>query len=131
MQVTYRIPSRKVPYGFIEFQWERASGTGMPDPNEMAEEYAQYIKDYQAAEVQAFENPTARQIQKADAKAKAIAEDKSVEEATKMLDEGLGVTEIDEDAPLAAPWDKTSDTEATSTEESKPWNVSDGDWDFS
>lgn len=120
MKITYRIPSKKVPYGFVEFEWERASGTGMPDPAEMAQEYAQYIKDYQAAEVQAFEGAP---------RSAPKPEDKSVEEAVKILDEGLGVTEIEESTPVA-PWDK-SDTEATSTEESKPWNVSDGDWDFS
>lgn len=129
MELVYRIPSKKVPYGFIEVRWEKADAV-IPDPLALAEDYAQFIKDYQAAEVQAFENPTARQIKKADAKASAVAEDKSIEEAVKILDEGLGVTEINESDPVA-PWDKTSDTEATSTEESKPWNVNATDWDFS
>lgn len=129
MQVTYRIPSKKVPYGYIEFTWERTDGdASLPNPDELAEEYAQYIKDYQSAEVQAFENPTADQLKRADARSKAKQEDKSIEEATKILDEGLGgVEEIDENAPVK-PWDKTSDT---ATEEKKPWTASDGDWDFS
>lgn len=126
MQVTYRIPSKKVPYGFLEFT--TSEGEDLPDPATLAEDYAQYVRDYQSAEVQAFENPTADQLKRADARSKAKQEDKSVEEATKMLDEGLGgVEEIDENAP-AKPWDKTSDT---ATEEKKPWAAEDGDWDFS
>jgi hypothetical protein len=120
MDITYRIPSKKVPYGYIEFTWKRESGTGMPDPAEMAAEYAQYIKDYQAAEVAAFEA--------APTKPKVKVEDTSVEEATKILDEGLdGVTEVNESDP-PAPWDKSSD-ETESTEE-KPWDLDDSDWDM-
>lgn len=120
MQVTYRIPSKKVPYGYIEFTWERTDGdASLPNPDELAQEYSQYIKEYQAAEVAAFE---------AAPKAAPKQEDKSIEEATKILDEGLGgVEEIDESAPVK-PWDKASDT---ATEEKKPWTASDGDWDFS
>lgn len=119
MDITYRIPSKKVPYGYIEFTWKREAGTGMPDPAEMAAEYAQYIKAYQAAEVAAFE---------AAPKSPPKVEDKSVEEATKMLDEGLGgVKEIDEDAP-AKPWDKTSDETESTTE--KPWDLDDSAWDM-
>lgn len=128
MQVTYRIPSKKVPYGFVEIVGEpvdfglTGDGYGHADPVELAQSYANFIKAYQAAEVAAFEA--------APSKSKVKQEDKSIEEAVKILDEGLGVTEIDESTPVA-PWDNTSDTEATSTEEKKPWNVSDGDWDFS
>jgi hypothetical protein len=119
VDITYRIPSKKVPYGYIEFTWKRESGTGMPDPDEMAAEYADYIKRYQAAEIKAFETPP---------KAAPKVEDKSVEEATKILDEGLdGVTEVNESDP-PAPWDKTSD-ETESTEE-KPWDLDDSDWDM-
>jgi hypothetical protein len=117
MKITYRIPSKKVPYGYIEIDWERASGTGMPDPAELAEEYAQFILDYQAAEVQAFENPAIKQIKKAD---------KTVDDAQKILNEGLGgVTEVDGDDP-AAPWNDTSDNNETEKTQS-----SDDDWDFS
>ncbi|QIA28847.1 hypothetical protein [Streptomyces phage JXY1] len=57
------------------------------------------------------------------------AEDKSIDEATKILDEGLGgVEEIDEDAPVK-PWDKTSDETTTATTE-KPWDLDDSDWDI-
>lgn len=118
MKITYRIPSRKVPYGFVEVEWEKADAV-MPDPVVMAEDYAQFIKDYQAAEVQAFENPTGTQLARAD---------KSVDEATKMLNDGLGgVEEIDENAPVK-PWDKSADE---STTESKPWEADEADWDFS
>jgi hypothetical protein len=113
--ITVRIPSKKVPYGFLEFQQEVPS----LDPQGLAEMYVQLIKDYQAAEVAAFE---------AAPKAAPKQEDKSVDEAVKILDEGLGgVEEIDENAPVK-PWDKASDTE---TEEKKPWAAEDGDWDFS
>lgn len=115
MQVTVRIPSKKVPYGFLEFQQEVPS----LDPLGLAEMYAQLIKDYQTAEVQAFENPTGSQLARAD---------KSVDEAAKMLNDGLGgVEEIDENAP-AKPWDKSTDE---STTESKPWEADEADWDFS
>ena len=119
MQVTVRIPSKKVPYGFLEFQQEVES----VNPQDLAAMYVQLIKDYQAAEVAAFEAAPVK-----TKPAKPVVDE--VEEAVKMLDEGLGVTEIEESTPVA-PWDSTSDTEATSTEEKKPWNVSDGDWDFS
>lgn len=114
--ITVRIPSKKVPYGFLEFQQEVPS----LDPQGLAEAYAQLIKEYQAAEVAAFEA--------APSKPTVKVKDTSVEEATKMLDEGLGgVEEIPEDAPVK-PWDKASDT---ATEEKKPWAAEDGDWDFS
>lgn len=117
MQVTVRIPSKKVPYGFLEFQQEVPS----LDPKGLAEMYVQLIKDYQAAEVAAFE---------AAPKQAPKVEDKSVDEAAKMLSDGLGgASEIDESDP-PAPWDKSSD-ETESTQESKPWDTSDGDWDFS
>jgi hypothetical protein len=123
MLITYRIPSKKVPYGYIEFQWERASGTGMPDPAELAEEYAQYIKDYQAAEVQAFENPAIRQIKRAD------KVDEDINSAAEVIKDTLGATEIGEHEPVA-PWDnKPDETEST---ESKPWKkpTASSDWDF-
>lgn len=131
MQVTWRIPSKKVPYGFIEVV-DTTSYAVMPSPEELAEDYAQYIKDYQSAEVQAFENPTADQLKRADARSKAKEQDKSIEEATKILDEGLGgVEEIEENAPVRpGPWTKT-ETEATATEEKKEWSAEPGDWDFS
>lgn len=118
MELIYRIPSKKVPYGYIEIR-DPAPINGMPDPTDLAEWYAQYIKAYQAAEVAAFE---------AAPKSPPKVEDKSVEEATKMLDEGLGgVEEIDEDAP-AKPWDKTSDETESTTE--KPWDLDDSAWDM-
>lgn len=125
MQVTYRIPSKKVPYGYLEFTC--GPDDQLPDPQVLANGYAEYIRAYQAAEVAAFERPPVVVI---DTKKQ---EDKAIEDATKLLDEGLdGVTEIDESTPAtSAPWDKTSDTEATSTEENKPWNAADSDWDFS
>lgn len=118
MQVTVRIPSKKVPYGFLEFQHEVSS----VEPQALAEMYAQLIKDYQAAEVAAFEA--------APSKPKVKVEDSSVEEAAKMLSDGLGgASEIDENEP-AKPWDKSSD-ETESTTDSKPWNTDASDWDFS
>jgi hypothetical protein len=126
MDITYRIPSRKVPYGYLEFTV--SEGESLPDPVTLAEDYAQYIKDYQTAEVQAFEHPSTGQLQRADSWSKK-AEDKAVDEAAKMLSDGLGATEIDESEP-AKPWDKSSD-ETESTTESKPWDTNAGDWDFS
>jgi len=127
MQVTVRIPSKKVPYGYIELNGEPADfglsgdGYGHADPTELAEFYAQFIKAYQAAEVAAFEA--------APSKPKAKPVDSSVDEAAKMLSDGLGATEIDESEPVK-PWDKSSD-ETESTTESKPWDTVSSDWDFS
>lgn len=118
MQVTIRIPSKKVPYGFLEYQED----VPYADPEGLANMYVELIKRYQAAEVAAFEA--------APVKPAVKAQDTSVEEATKMLNDGLGgVEEIEENAPVK-PWDKT-DSAATATEEKKPWAASDGDWDFS
>ena len=115
--ITVRIPSKKVPYGFLEFQQEVES----VEPQALADMYVQLIKEYQAAEVAAFEA--------AHTKPKVKVEDTSIEDAVKMLNDGLdGVEEIDEDAPVK-PWDKTSDETTTET---KPWEAaSDSDWDFS
>lgn len=121
MDITYRIPSKKVPYGYIEFTWERDGSYGLPSPDELASEYADYIREYQSAEVAAFE--TAPIKPKPQAKPNT-----SVEEAAKMLSDGLGgAEEIDEDAPVK-PWDKTSDETESTTE--KPWDLDDSDWDM-
>lgn len=121
MDITYRIPSKKVPYGYIEFRWERTdSDASLPNPVELAEEYADYIRKYQSAEVAAFEGAP---------KSAPKQVDKSVDEAAKMLSDGLGATEIDESEPVK-PWDKSSD-ETESTTESKPWDTVSSDWDFS
>lgn len=126
MEITYRIPSKKVPYGYLEFTVK--AGESLPDPVTLAEDYAQYIKDYQTAEVQAFENPSAGQIQRANAYAAQKQADKAVEDAIKVLDEGLdGVTEVNENDP-PAPWDKTSDE--TESNNDKPWDLDDSDWDM-
>lgn len=115
MEITYRIPSKKVPYGYIEFTWKRESGTGMPDPVEMAAEYAQYIKDYQAAEVAAFEQPP---------KAAPKAKPDPVDAAADLMKEALGATEVDGNDP-AAPWNE-DETPTTS----KPADSNESDWDF-
>lgn len=122
MEITYRIPSKKVPYGYVEIK-APTTLAGFPDPTELAEWYANYIREYQAAEVKAFEAPPTQ------AKSPQAAKDTSVEDAIKILDEGLdGVEEIDENAPVK-PWDKASDE--TETEEKKPWQTDESDWDFS
>ena len=115
--ITVRIPSKKVPYGFLEFQQEVPS----LDPQGLAEMYVQLIKEYQAAEVAAFEAAPTKPVKLGP------VDDTSVEEATKTLNDGLGgVEEIEENAPVK-PWDKASDT---ATEEKKPWVTDDSDWDF-
>lgn len=123
MELIYRIPSKKVPYGYIEIR-DPAPINGMPDPKDLAEWYAQYIKEYQAAEVAAFEAPPKEVI-----RAEAVDRIRDANaEAITMLNDGLdGVEEIDEDAPVK-PWTKTSDeTEATNE---KPWDLDDSDWDI-
>lgn len=120
MEITYRIPSKKVPYGYLEFTAEPGN---LPDPEVLANEYAAYIKRYQAAEVAAFEAAPTKPVKLGP------VDDSSVDEAAKMLDDGLGgVTEVDEHSP-AAPWDKTSDETETATND-KPWDLDDSAWDM-
>lgn len=121
MELIYRIPSKKVPYGYIEIR-DPAPINGMPDPTDLAEWYAQFIKEYQAAEVAAFEAAPSKPVKLGP------VDDSSVEEATKMLNDGLGgVEEIEENAPVK-PWDKTSDETETTAE--KPWDLDDSAWDM-
>ncbi|AWN05142.1 hypothetical protein SEA_VORVOLAKOS_62 [Streptomyces phage Vorvolakos] len=121
MEITYRIPSKKVPYGYLEFTC--GPDDQLPDPQVLANGYAEYIRAYQAAEVAAFERPPVVVVAPVQKQA-----EKAVEDAVKILDEGLdGVTEVNENDP-PAPWDKTSDeTEATNE---KPWDLDDSDWDI-
>lgn len=120
MEITYRIPSKKVPYGYLEFTMKE--GDTLPDPVELADSYASYILSYQTAEVVAFENPGHLKV-----KAKPSPE-KETAAAINDLNEGLGgVTEIDEDEPVA-PWNKGSEDKET---EAKPWDAgNDSDWTF-
>lgn len=143
MQVTYRIPSRKVQYGYLEFTVDE--GQALPDPVELAEQYVQYIKDYQAAEVQAFENPAARQIKKADATEDinevAAAEIKSqlgatiVSEANSLASASSAKTNVATDVTNGAPpWAKAA-TESKEWEEPqtaapKAAPTDSSDWDF-
>jgi len=125
VDITYRIPSKKVPYGYIEFT-DSTEMAGLPDPVALAEWYAQFIKEYQAAEVAAFE--AAPRKAKPAVVVPDSADDSAIDEAAKMLSDGLGgATEIDENTP-AKPWDKTSD-ETESTNE-KPWDLDDSAWDM-
>lgn len=118
MKITVRIPSKKVPYGYLEYETEVDS----VEPQALAEMYANLIRDYQAAEVAAFEAAPKKAVKLGP------VEDSSVDEAVKLLNEGLGeTTEVNESDP-PAPWDKTSD-ETESTEE-KPWDLDDSDWDM-
>lgn len=123
MKVTFRIPSKKVQYGYLEVEDDQ-SWAVMPSPLELAEHYAQFILDYQAAEKMAFENPTASQIKKADA-------NDDINAAAQVIKDELGATELSPEE-AAKPWNKTE--EPTS---SKPWSeptaapaVADSDWDF-
>lgn len=123
MEITYRIPSKKVPYGYLEFKAEvDVPVNGLPDAVALADSYAEFILSYQAAEVVAFENPGHLKV-----KAKPSPE-KETAAAINDLNEGLGgVTEIDEDEPVA-PWNKGSEDKETET---KPWDAgNDSDWTF-
>ena len=116
MKVTYRIPSKKVPYGYIEIDWERTDGdASLPSPEELAQEYAAYILAYQKAEVAAFEQPP---------KAAPKAKPDPVDAAADLMREALGATEVDGDDP-AAPWNE-DETPTTS----KPADSNESDWDF-
>jgi len=123
MQVTIRIPSKKVPYGFIELIGDHTEfPVDANNPEELAEAYAWYIKTYQDAEVKAFETGA-----KAPAKDKSDEDinDVALDRAADTIKDSLGATEISENDPVA-PWDKP--TEETTIK--KDWDVSDGDWDF-
>lgn len=119
METTYRIPSKKVPYGYLEFTV--SEGDGLPDPVKLAEEYAEYIKAYQAAEVQAFEKPAT----KAKPKQTEDINDEVMKSAVDEIKSQLGATEVDGDDP-DAPWNQNGDK---SNESPKP-EPDDSDWDF-
>ena len=114
MKVTYRIPSKKVPYGYIEIEDDQSYAV-MPDAEVLAQDYAAYILKYQGAEVAAFEQPP---------KAAPKAKPDPVDAAADLMKEALGATEVDGDDP-AAPWNE----DETPTE-SKPADSNESDWDF-
>lgn len=116
MKVTYRIPSKKVPYGYIEIEDDQSYAV-MPGAEELAQDYAAYILKYQGAEVAAFEKPRT-------VAAKAKPEEDINDTAAEEIKSQLGATEIDGDDP-SAPWNE--DETAT---KSKPAESSDSDWDF-
>lgn len=132
MKITYRIPSKKVPYGYVEMVDENAT---MPQPDELAQWYANFISQYQAAEVAAFEQPTKV------AKPKPVPEDDINDIASDLIKDGLGATELSPEE-AAKPWNKTGsgsmdgyETDEPTT--SKAWeeskaepSVDDTDWDF-
>ena len=117
MQVTYRVPSKKVQYGYLEFTKEDAGDS----PEVLAEAYADFILRYQKAEKEAFETwtPATNSAPEAD------INDEVLNTAADTIKDSLGATEITEDAP----WDKPT----TETTNEKPWaaSTSDDDWDFS
>lgn len=125
MKITYRIPSKKVPCGYLELQADvDVPVNGLPDAVALANDYAQFIKDYQAAEVAAFESsPKA-------ATPKVKPEDDINDVASDMIKDGLGATDVTD-----APWGKT-DTPTESKEWTPPETeavANDSDdvvWDF-
>jgi len=124
MQITYRIPSKKVPYGFVEMVDENAT---MPQPDELARWYANFISEYQAAEVAAFEQST----KVAKPKAKPAPEDDINDVASDLIKDGLGATELSPEE-AAAPWTKTGQpTTSKAWEDPTSAPAEDGpDWDF-
>jgi len=117
MQVTYRIPSKKVQYGYLEFTREVEDET----PEGLALAYADFILRYNVAERNAFETWTPGKKPEPEEDINDVA----LDAAADTIKDSLGATEINESDPVA-PWDKP--TEETTTK--KDWDVSDGDWDF-
>jgi hypothetical protein len=118
VKITYRIPSKKVPYGYVEMVDENAA---MPQPDELAEFYAKFIIEYQKAEVRAFEAP---------AKPKADPND-DINVAAQTIKDGLGATELSPEE-AAKPWTKTDQpTTKKDWEEPAPAVAEDDSiWDF-
>lgn len=117
MKITYRIPSKKVPYGYIEIEHDQGFAV-MPDPSVLAEEYANYIQAYQAAEIAAFESAP-------KVKAKAHTNEDINDVAAQEIKSQLGATEVDGDDP-DAPWNKNGE-ETTASETA---SSNEDDWDF-
>lgn len=119
MELTYRIPSKKVPYGYLEFTCKE--GEALPDPVEMANQYADYISRYQKAEVEAFERGPKPVV----ASVSSITED----EAADLIKRELGGVELSPEE-AAKPWNQEQ-AEDEKAWESDPVTASSDDWDFS
>ncbi len=120
MQITYRIPSKKVPYGYLEFTAE--ADEQLPDPEVLANGYAQYILAYQKAEVQAFESGPKPKVQTVA----EITEDEAVE----LIKRELGGVELSPEE-AAKPWNQEPEAEEEKPWESDPVTATGDDWDFS
>lgn len=119
MQTTWRIPSKKVPYGYLEFTV--AEGEALPDPEALANQYADYITRYQKAEVVAFEQGPKPQVATVTS---IVTED----EAAELIKRELGGVELSEEE-AAKPWNQEQ------AEDEKAWEsdevtASGSDWDF-
>lgn len=107
--IIFRIPS-KVQYGYVEVQAtpEELGGDAslLSSPELMAEMYVRYAKDYREREEQALKASSGKPE-------KAAPEGPSLAEATDMIKEGLGATEVDDNG---APYKKTPPKA-----KAKPW----------
>lgn len=114
--ITYRIPSAKVKFGYIEVTVNDLSE--LPEPEALAQHYADYMVRYAQAET----GEVAAQQKVLDDKA-----------ALELLNSELGVTKLSEEE-AAKPWNQETETEK------KPWESgekqpeaaasNDSDWDF-
>ena len=111
-EVIFRVPSKKVQYGYMEVKIDVPSvESTFPDPSELGAMYTEYVSRFVDAEING--------IQK-------VQKELNDAEAAQLLKDTLGATEIPEDE-AAKPWNKDTKTE------SKPWESSpssDDDWDL-
>lgn len=119
MELTYRIPSKKVPYGYLEFTCKE--GESLPDPEVLANQYADYISRYQKAEVQAFEQGPKPVVA-------SVTSITTEDEAAELIKRELGGVELSPEE-AAKPWNQEA------VEDEKAWEsdevtASGSDWDF-
>lgn len=112
-EVTFRIPSKVVQYGYIEFPFK------VPDdasPETLATVYVNYVYAFQKEEQEALQR-LADGVREASTPKAPRPYDEDVQEAVRALDEGLGgVTEVAGDESTVAPWDQPAAAAAP-----KPW----------
>ncbi len=110
-EVIFRLPSKKVQYGYAEIKFDLRDEEGqLYPPEHLGAMYTSYFARFVEGEINGVEQ---------------VKEQLTQAEATQMLKDTLGATEVTEGE--AKPWDKAAKTE------DKPWEASasaDDDWDL-
>lgn len=112
-EMTFRIPSRTVQYGYVEIPFEYESGI---EAEMLAAHYVSFVYAFQKEE-----EATVKRLAEGVSAPEKLSKGATEEQAKRMLDEGLGgVTEVpDEVSEVSsnAPWNSKVDSQP------KPWET--------